>query len=148
MEEVATLVRNFEEQRLALEDWDHISHLVVCCWLVMRDPNNAEERLRNGIVRLNRSLGVISTATSGYHETLTLFWLAKVRCLVDVCSGTDIAVLRAVVEGLADKNLVYFHYSPECIANEEARQRWVEPDLCHLPVDDVTLWHMPERALG
>lgn len=146
MEEVMELVRGFEEQRLPLEAWNHVARLAVSCWYAMKDPDNAEARMRDGIQRLNGALDVIATPTSGYHETLTVFWMAKVRALVEVCEGTDIAVLNAVVGGLADKDLVLFHYSSECITSAEARLHWVEPDLVRLPMDDAATWEAPRRV--
>ena len=133
MAEVASLVRAFEQRTLSLEDWDHEAHLTICCWYAMRDPANAEDAVRDGIMRLNRTHGVISTPTSGYHETLTLFWITKVRALLEVCSGAEIAVINAVVRGLADKTLVLFHYSEERIMSSEARQHWISPDLHRMP---------------
>lgn len=148
MQEVESLVCAFEEQVTSLEEWDHQMHLAVCCWYVMKSPGFAEEQMRDGIKALNRKLRVMTTPNSGYHETLTLFWVAKVRSLVEVCTGPDVAVLNAVVSGLADKNLVYFHYSPERIASEEARTAWREPDLQRLPAEGLGQWEMPERRAG
>lgn len=145
--EIEALQRKFERGTLALEDWSHSAHLALCCWYLMRQPRSAESLLREGIQNLNRANGVISTATSGYHETLTLFWIAKVRGLLDVCQGEDLAVLNAVVSGLANKELVLFHFSRERIMSSEARQRWCEPDLRPLPQVQSAGW-TPLRMLG
>tara|TARA_R110002096_G_scaffold42143_4_gene113616 strand:+ start:35265 stop:35747 length:483 start_codon:yes stop_codon:yes gene_type:complete len=152
MNEVESLVCAFEEQTTSLEEWDHQMHLAVCCWYVMKTPEKAEPLMRNGLKALNknlqstnRTLGVIATPSNEYHETLTLFWIAKVRSLVEVCSGPDIVVLNAVIRGLADPSLVYFHYSHENIDSSEARASWREPDLHRLPVEGTEQWEWPER---
>lgn len=133
IKETEALLRKFECGSLALEEWTHSAHLAVCCLYLMRKPRDATRLLREGIVSLNRANGVISTATSGYHETLTLFWIAKVQGLLDVCVGDELSVLNAVVGGLANKQLVLFHFSRERIMSSEARERWCEPDLRPLP---------------
>lgn len=148
MQEVESLVTAFEEQTTALEAWTHEAHLAVCCWYVMFSAENAEGQMRSGIRALNRSLGIMSTPTSGYHETLTLFWIAKVRSLVEVCAGPELAVLNAVVGGLADQDLVYFHYSREQIASADARLAWREPDLHRLPAEGIDAWEWPQRSVG
>ena len=148
MQEVESLVCAFEEQATSLEKWDHQMHLAICCWYVMKTPGAAEESMRDGIQALNRKLGVMTTPSSGYHETLTLFWIAKVRSLVEVCSGPEIAVLNAVVGGLADRSLVYFHYSRELISSNDARRTWREPDLQRLPAEGMGLWELPQRRAG
>jgi len=137
MKEVAALVSDFEQQTLPLLEWNHRTHLTVCCWYVMKKPAQAEELMRVGLQRFNRAHGILTTPKSGYHESLTRFWIAKVRGLVEVCTGTDIAVMSAVVQGLADKNLVLFHYSEERINSAEARRTWCEPDLRALPQADA-----------
>lgn len=114
----------------------------------MRKPRTAEKLLREGIASLNRANGVISTATSGYHETLTLFWIAKVQALLDVCVGDDLAVLNAVVGGLANKELVLFHFSRERIMSSEARHRWCDPDLRPLPLSTKSRWTWPTPLIG
>lgn len=148
MEEIRSLLQGFEQRSLPLGAWDHAAHLSVCCWYLMKQPDRAEERMRDGIQRLNRAHGVITTPTSGYHETLTLFWIAKVRALLDVCSGSDLAVIGAVVRGLADKELVLFHYSRERIMSSVARRQWCEPDLRRLPAAEGMPTDWPHRHAG
>lgn len=148
IEDVKRLVREFEGRRIALEEWTHAAHLAVCCWYVMTKPHDAERLMRTGLQRLNRSLDIITTPTNGYHETLTRFWIAKVRSLVNVCEGTNLAVLNAVLEGLADVELVYFHYSRARISSVEARSEWVEPDLVALPADEEADWEGARQIVG
>lgn len=148
IEEVQVLLTKFERGTLALEQWDHRAHLALCCLYLMNHPRRAEQLIRDGIKSLNRANGVISTPTSGYHETLTLFWIAKVRSLLDVCAGDDLAVVNAVVNGLANKKLVLFHFSRERIMSMEARESWCEPDLQPLPQVEAKRWKWPQRLVG
>ena len=148
MDEVQALRVKFERGTLALEDWTHKAHLALCCLYLMNHPRRATRMLRDGIQSLNRANGVLNTATSGYHETLTLFWIAKVRGLLDVCAGDELAVLNAVVNGLANKELVLFHFSRERIMSPEARHSWCAPDLRPLPEVASTRWQWPQQLLG
>jgi hypothetical protein len=148
IEEAQALLTKFERGTMPLEEWDHSAHLAVCCLLLMNHPAQAEQLICDGIKSLNRANGVISTPTSGYHETLSLFWIAKVRSLLDVCAGDDLSVLNAVVGGLASKSLVLFHFSRERIMSMEARQSWCEPDLHPLPEVETSRWTWPQRLRG
>ncbi len=148
IEEVQAMRTKFERGTLALEEWDHRAHLALTCLFLMNHPRRAEGLLRDGIKSLNRANGVPSTPTSGYHETLTLFWIAKVRALLDVCAGDDLAVLNAVVNGLANKKLVFFHFSRERILSKQARESWCEPDVHPLPEVEARRWKWPRRLLG
>ena len=148
MKEIETLQIKFERGTVSLEEWTHSAHLAICCWYHMRNPRNAERLLRSGIMSLNRANGVIATATSGYHETLTLFWIAKVQGLLDVCEGDELAVLNAVVGGLANKELVLFHFSRERIMSSEARHNWCEPDLRPLPASNESRWAWHEQIFA
>ena len=131
IEEVKRLVRDFERQTLPLTAWNHRTQLTICCWYAL-NGERAEYLMRQGIQRFLKKHGTLTT-TRRYHETLTVFWVAKVQALVEVCSGTDLAVINAVIRGLADKDLVLFHYTRERIMSKTARRNWCEPDLRRLP---------------
>ncbi len=147
MEEVKALQLKFERRSLALEDWSHSARLTLCTWYLMRQPRQAARLLREGIRSMYRAGGVVSTPKSGYHETLTLFWIAKVRALLEVCEGDELLVINAIVSGLASEDLVLHHYSAERLMSAEARTRWREADLRPLPLASAVTWQGPQRGL-
>lgn len=69
-----------------------------------------------------------------YHETLTQAWLLAVRHFMDragdaVCADDFLSRSPA----LLDRDLMLTHYSRERLFCEEARMRFLEPDLDPIP---------------
>ena len=130
--EIESLVRAFEECTLPHSSWTHQEHLIVALWyLIHYSGRDALIRLRSGIKRLNRSHGVRTTRTRGYHETLTLFWTYLVaRHVLFADAELPIEELaRQVIDGYLDKNLPLKYYSKERLMSLAARYGWVSPDL-------------------
>lgn len=70
-EEIRQLVESFEECSFHPAEFRHHQHLAVALWYVRQlPPEEAENRMTSGIRRLAEAYG-----KSGYHETITLFWL-------------------------------------------------------------------------
>ena len=134
--ELEELVRRFRACSLPRPEWTHAAHLAVGLWHVSRyGRQDALVRLRAGITRLNESNGVVNSATSGYHETVT-------RAYVDLLSDfaarhaekTAAQRVTALLEDpLADKTALLRFYSRPRLESSEARLDWVEPDLAPLP---------------
>src|SRR2546423_5787757 len=83
-EEILAVVRGFEDCTLPRERWTHAAHLTVALWhLLQFDWPDAVARVRRGIKRYNAAHGIHTTPTGGYHETLTIFWLRRVRLFLE-----------------------------------------------------------------
>ena len=79
-EEILALLRAFHDCTLPRADWTHAAHLTVALWhLLQYDWPESVARVRRGIKRYNAAHGIVTTPTGGYHETLTIFWLRRVR---------------------------------------------------------------------
>ena len=81
-----------------------------------------------------KSIGVESTDTSGYHETLTVFWLGRLKKRFADENGKIIWNQNNVdylIEDfdLTERNIWLEHYSKECMMSVEARRNFVEPDI-------------------
>ena len=130
--EVEMLAHEFADCTLPRERWTHQAHLTVALWYLARHTRAEATRLiREGIKRYNRACGVRTTPTSGYHETLTLFWIRIVGGYLERAAG-DSRSLVHLVNGLLsdhDTSLPLNYYSRERLMSGEARARWVEPDL-------------------
>jgi N-formylglutamate deformylase len=72
-------------------------------------------------------------AADRYNETLTRFWLRAVGIAVSLHPGLPFEDLLVAEPHLLDKTLVFRHWSRERLATDEARARWVEPDLRPMP---------------
>lgn len=132
--DVEALARAFEECTVTSEEWTHAAHLVVALWYATRHPvDEATRRMRDGIHRLLDANGVVSTPTSGYHETITVAWVRVVRAFADEREGESLAGLANAVVEYGARDLLERYYRKETLMSTEARARWVEPDLEPLP---------------
>ena len=128
-EEVLEVVRRFESCELPPADFNHREHLLVAlCYLLRVDDADALTRIRTNIGRYAAAHGV---NPSLYHETITVFWLKRVRSYVGrVGSGLDLAEMtNALAAECGSSRLIFDYYSKELIDSETARRDWVEPDL-------------------
>ena len=131
-EEILALVRRFGDCTLPRAEWTHAAHLTVALWhLLQYDWPEAVRRVRRGIRRYNAAHGVESTPTGGYHETLTIFWLRRVRAFLEAERNEARALVHLANElaATADKSLPLSYYTRERLFSPEARAGWVEPDL-------------------
>jgi len=131
-EEVDLLVKAFEERTLPKSEWTHAAHLVVGLYYCYQNPLGvAKNLMSDGIYWLNDAHGTPNTETSGYHETLTVFWLRTVAGYLERSERE--AGLAALANGLLatvnDTRLPLKYYSRELLFSTEARLNYVEPDL-------------------
>ena len=131
-EEVERLVRMFETCTLPLERWDHRAHLTVGLWYLLRHEEvTATDLIRLGIKRYNRSRGIETTPTGGYHETITLFYVRVISKYLRTAGrhGSIAALAEGLFKSAGCKQLPFEYYSKERLMSLEARRGWVEPDL-------------------
>ncbi len=131
-EEIRSFIRAFEECTLPRSEWTHPAHLTVAMWYLMqRSEIEATTLIRNGILRYNGANGIKTTANSGYHETITLFWT---RLVAKYLSGADagksiVELANGVIRVFGNKDIPFEYYSRDRLLSLGARMRWVEPDL-------------------
>lgn len=131
-EEVNLLAEAFEARTLPKSEWTHAAHLVVGLYYCYHHPFGvAKNLMSDGIHWLNDAHGTPNTETSGYHETITVFWLRTVDEYLGK-TGRDKG-LAELANGLladcGDPRLPLKHYSRERLFSTEARMHLVEPDL-------------------
>jgi hypothetical protein len=135
-DEVLRLVAAFENRTLPKAEWTHRAHLTVALWYVSQlSFEDALDAVRVGINRVNDAHGVISTPTSGYHETITRFYLRVVSHFVsqDEIGGDWARRANRLLERYGARDLPYRHYSRDRLMSPAARAAWIEPDLLPLP---------------
>ena len=128
-EEVLEVVRRFESCELPPADFNHREHLLVAlCYLLRVGDADALSRIRARIGSYAAAHGV---NPSLYHETITVFWLKRVRAYLERAgSGLGLAEMtNALAAECGSSRLVYDYYSKELIDSDAARRGWVEPDL-------------------
>ena len=133
-------LRGFEDGSFPREQWNHAAHLrVAACYLLAHPPEEALGRMREGVRRYNVCIGGANTPHSGYHETLTRFWMAVAGAFL---AGLPEAKPRTEkIQALIDefgprRDLFREYYSFDPVKSREARLGWVAPDLKPLPVVD------------
>jgi hypothetical protein len=136
--ELDELVRRFRACELPRPEWTHAAHLSVGLWHVSSyEPEDALARLRLGIRRLNESNGVVNSATSGYHETITRAYARLLAAFAKRHAAAPVAerVARLLAGRLADRGALLKFYSRACLESPAARLDWVEPDLAPLALE-------------
>ena len=126
--EIESLVRAFEDGSLPRSGWTHREHLTVALWYLRHHPREeATGRIREGIRRFNLSHG----NTTGYHETITLAWVAVIaRFLADRDERQPLwRLVVGLLEQCGDKDYLLQFYSNNVLMSDEARRGWVPPDL-------------------
>jgi hypothetical protein len=129
-EEVEAVLRGFESCELPPANFDHARHLAVALVLLAQlgEERAAAARVREGLKRYIAAHGVDPRK---YHETVTVFWVKRVRAFAERAGrGRALAELaNELARECGDPRLVYDYYSKALVDTEEARTRWVEPDL-------------------
>ena len=120
----------FTAGEIANQDFHHRDHLRLA-WIQIR---------RLGLPRASEAVtAAIRQFAAGhghgdrYHETMTRFWLLVVATGISRHPTLAFDELLAAEPHLLDKNLPYRHWSRERMGSEDARQRWVEPDVRLMP---------------
>lgn len=130
--ELEVLIVRFESGTLPKAEWTHQAHLLVGLWYVFHHgKEKATLLMRDGVRRYNDATGTPNTATSGYHETITLFFI---WFLDSFLKRTDRQrplnqIADELLEKHSDRNLPLRYYSKERLMSVEARFGWIEPDL-------------------
>lgn len=127
------LANAFQDQSLPPSRWTHEAHLRVGLWHVYHySLEEATCLLRAGIIIYNHVQGTPNTPSSGYHETITLFWTRILYHFAHSFSAdTSLADIefQFLKSDLFSKNLPFLYFSRERLFSVEARSRWIEPDL-------------------
>ena len=130
--EIKSLIQQFDNRPLPLEKWTHQAHLIVALWYIKK-YNIAEATclLRSGIISYNVAVGTKNTPSSGYHETITLFWIILINKFVENHKGLKISKLTELFlnSRFAEKTIFFEFYTKDTLFSTEARANWVAPDI-------------------
>ena len=129
------LADQFARRTLPKACWTHEAHLVVC-WITLQrhDAGEAVAMLRDQIRSYNDATGTANTSTSGYHETLTEYYVRA----VDAAAITDVRDLLR--HPWCAREAPLRHWTRDRLFSVEARRAWCEPDLELFPwADDGVL---------
>jgi len=128
------IVESFRARTLPAKEWTHEAHLITGLWHVAElGYENALAEMRLNIPIYNESTGGMNTDSSGYHDTITVFWLWLLnefwekysvggRSFEQVCN-------RFIQSKYADRANAFIFYSKDYLFTKEARLEYVEPDI-------------------
>jgi hypothetical protein len=125
--DIRELVQDFESCSFHPSEFKHFQHLAVALWYVAHLPyDEACDRMKNGICRLAAAYG-----KTGYHETITVFWLKLVRNFLTNLKepGSLANTANLLIAEYGDAKMISEYYSSEMLLSERAKREWVEPDL-------------------
>ena len=132
LEQAENLIQQFENGTLPKSEWTHEAHLIVGLKMVMTYKEQAFSEMKKRIIRFNESIGTINSESSGYHETLTVFWLWAIQqfCNEKGITQFDVAAVDELLfyEPLSRRKLVEDYYSEVILLLPEARRRFIRPD--------------------
>jgi hypothetical protein len=134
--EIEYLIREFESGTLPRGQWTHGAHLAVACWyLLCYQDDEATRRIRDGIRNYNDAAGILTTRDSGYHETITLFWIWLIKDYLSTVARerSIVWIINNLLTRYSDQRIPFHYYSRDLLLSSDARTRWIDPDLNPLP---------------
>jgi 4-hydroxy-tetrahydrodipicolinate synthase len=131
--QIERLVQDFEAAAVPAGAWNHRAHLIVGTSYVHRHGACAAlERLRSGILRLNRSHGTPETESRGYHETITVAYVTLLEAfLATLPAGVPLEahVSAVLTSPLYARDVLLQYYSRALLFSPAARRSFHPPDL-------------------
>lgn len=135
--ETERIAAAFCDRTLPKDQWTHEAHLRVGLWhLLQHSAEKSLELLREQINAFNEDCGVENSDSSGYHETITRFYVRQIESFVasaDRSRPID-ALAEELIQLLGHSQAPLEYYSRERLMSVAARRGWVEPDLRPLQV--------------
>jgi hypothetical protein len=141
IETLDTFLRGFEEGTLPKSEWTHGAHVAAAASYLFVSQNFSISTvlplMRHRISNYNLAVGGANTPTSGYHETLTRFWLLIVsRHLREDPPASRLEAARNAVAAFGEERSLHTrYYSADIVKDTAARQTWRVPDVLPLPED-------------
>lgn len=123
----------FEDTTLPFDFWTHKAHLRMAWnYLKQNDIETALNKVRSGINKFNQSNS--DKIIFGYSETISVFFLTMVHNAILSSENTQNESFEEFLSRnshLTDTNLPYEYYSKDVFLSEEAKIKFVPPDLKH-----------------
>ena len=128
-------IHQFEACAFPFHLWHHRAHVKLAYLYLAREGIEiAGTKLRDGIRAYNAANGIADSPTSGYHETVTQFWLRVIDATI-----REYGTLPTADEffdfhpQLSQKKNHRLFYSPGLFMSPLAKREFVAPDLTALP---------------
>lgn len=125
----AVFLAEFDAGRIPRTEWNHAAHLAFAAAAIQAGEGMEEIRAR--ILRYAAAQGIESTPDSGYHETLTRFWVDRLAALTAAMGrgATPFDAARAAVAAFAHRPRLFDgYYTYDLVTSREARALYLPPD--------------------
>jgi hypothetical protein len=133
---IDAFIAAFEDGTLPKERWTHAAHLLTgACYVHAYGEAAATDRMRERVSAYNVAVGGQNTFSSGYHETVTVFWIKLLRDVLASLKAQHPGIGRGelvhmAVEGLVNERNIYWEfYDFDILKSEEARRVWIWPNV-------------------
>lgn len=132
--EFDNIINGFRIKTLPAKEWTHEAHLIAGLWHVANFGfEEALVRMRENIKDYNVATGGQNTDSSGYHESITVFWvwlLDKFWKANSIENQDFERICNAYLKSkYSDRNAAFIFYSREKLFSTEARLAFVAPDI-------------------
>lgn len=139
MNAIDSITSQFSNKTLPKAEWTHHAHIAVAFAYLDRYKTIEETvpHVRADISAYNLSVGTANTDDSGYHETITAFWVSVAHAYLAETKQKDpnSAYTAFIQLACAKSDFPFDFYSRELLFSVRARHTWVEPDL--LPISTI-----------
>jgi len=136
------IVEHFRNKTLPAADWTHEAHLVTGLWHVAQfGYEKALAEMRLNIPIYNESTGGTNTDSSGYHDTITVFWIWLLnefwtRHAIGGRAFEEVST-AFLQSKYAERNNALNFYSRELLFSKQARLGYVAPDIQTLDFEKI-----------
>ncbi|WP_196893829.1 hypothetical protein [Aureivirga marina] len=132
VDDLFTYVEKFEKKTFTKEEWTHEAHLIIGFWYCTHlSRTEVFPFLKRNIKELNEKMGNQNTDTTGYHETITLFWFWVITEYIENHESNYIPeMLDDFLESRFSKQeYIFKFYSKSLLETTKARRIFVLPDI-------------------
>ena len=124
--------KEFEACKFPPAEFSHRAHVrLAYVYLTEHDTDAAHQLMQNALLNFLRYHGI---DVSKYHETMTRAWIMAVRHFMEI--SPDSESFETFIDNnpmMLDSKIMMTHYSAELLFSDEARARFVEPNLSPIP---------------
>jgi hypothetical protein len=125
-------LREFEACKIPLAQFNQRAHIrLAYVYLSGHDADTAYKLMRSALLSFLEYHGV---DISKYHETITRAWINAVRHFMEKTPSAESAddfIEKNPI--MLDSKIMLTHYSAEVLFSDEARAKFVEPNLEPIP---------------
>lgn len=127
--EIDLFIAAFEAGTLHKDRWTHAAHILAgACYVHTLGETAAIARMRVCVSAFNLAAGGKNTPTSGYHETITVFWIKLLAAHHRPKETRAQFACRAVRDLAPCRNIYADFYTFDILASTHARRFWIAPN--------------------